>query len=68
MTGAENNIHWTLQQQTDNGFFRNNVFVPGGRALTHSIGYVLSGLVESYLLTENREYLKSALIYSRAIT
>ena len=59
--GAENNLRWTLQQQTDNGFFQNNMFVPGGRALTHSIGYVLSGLVESYLLTKNRKYLESVL-------
>lgn len=59
--GAESNLRWTLRQRTHSGFFRNNVFVPGGRALTHSIGYVLSGLVESHLLTGNQEYLDSVL-------
>jgi hypothetical protein len=59
--GAESNLRWTLLQKMDNGFFRNNVFVPEGRALTHSIGYVLSGLVEFHLLTGNRESLESAL-------
>jgi hypothetical protein len=58
--GAESNLRWTLLQKMHNGFFRNNVFVPGGRALTHSIGYVLSGLVEFHLLTGNREALESA--------
>lgn len=60
--GAEMNLRWTLEQQTDNGFFQNNVFVPGGKALTHAIGYVLSGLVESYLLIHRAEYLKSTLV------
>jgi len=59
--GAESNLQWTLLQKTRNGFFRNNIFMPGGRALTHSIGYVLSGLVEFHLLTGKGEPLEAAL-------
>jgi hypothetical protein len=67
MEGARSNLRWTLLQQTDNGFFRNNVFVPRGRALTHSIGYVLSGLIESYLITDDRDYLNSVMATVRQL-
>ena len=57
VAAGERNVRWTLTQENDRAFFRNNAFRRGGNALTHGIGYVLSGLVESYLLTGREEYL-----------
>ena len=53
------NLNWTLRQENLAGFFRGNAFTPGGNSLTHGIGYVLSALMESYLLTGNSEYLRA---------
>jgi hypothetical protein len=58
--GAIANIEWTLRQQTDYGFFLQNAFSPGANANTHSIGYVLSGLVGAYLLTGEERYRAAA--------
>jgi uncharacterized protein YyaL (SSP411 family) len=57
--GGERNLSWVLRQQTADGFFLNNAFKPGGNANTHGLAYVLSGLIESYLLTGNDDYLKA---------
>lgn len=54
---AHRNIRWTLSQQQKNGFFLHNNFAAGRPALTHSIGYVLRGILESYLLSGEKDYL-----------
>ena len=57
VAAAERNVDWTLTQENDGAFFRSNAFRRGGNALTHGIGYVLSGLIESYLLSGRDDYL-----------
>jgi uncharacterized protein YyaL (SSP411 family) len=51
------NADWTVAQQSDNGFFRNNVFQPGWNANTHGIAYVLQGLLEIFCISEREQYL-----------
>jgi hypothetical protein len=57
VSAAERNVRWTLAQENERAFFRHNAFRRGGSALTHGIGYVLSGLIECYLLTGRDDYL-----------
>src|SRR5262245_33654225 len=54
---ALTNADWTLAQQTSNGFFLNNIFQPGWNANTHSIAYVLQGLIEIHSISGRESYL-----------
>jgi hypothetical protein len=58
---ALNNIGWTLGQQRDNGWFENNAFLPRIPPPTHSIAYVMEGLIESERLTGEKVFLHAAL-------
>jgi len=51
------NVEWSLGQQLDNGYFLHNHFRKGQKALTHSIGYVMRGILEAYLLLGEKRYL-----------
>ncbi|MDA9493653.1 prenyltransferase/squalene oxidase repeat-containing protein [Bradyrhizobium sp. CCBAU 11361] len=51
------NADWTVAQQVANGFFLNNVFQPGWNANTHSIAYVLQGLIEIHCISGRASYL-----------
>lgn len=51
------NADWTVAQQSDNGFFRNNIFQPGWNANTHGIAYVLQGLLEMHCISGRDSYL-----------
>jgi uncharacterized protein YyaL (SSP411 family) len=42
---AARNVRWVLGQQQDNGWFRNNAFRVGSDPFTHTIAYVLEGLL-----------------------
>ena len=44
--GALQNADWALAQQRENGFFKNNIFKPGGNANLHGVSYVMRGLLE----------------------
>jgi MoaA/NifB/PqqE/SkfB family radical SAM enzyme/predicted SAM-dependent methyltransferase len=47
---AEQSIAWILDQALENGWFENNSLSDPEKPWTHLIGYVLVGLLESYLL------------------
>lgn len=64
---GEKNVEWTLKQQQQNGFFRYNSFVENVPATTHTIGYVLRGLLESHLITNNNRYLDSVILAAEEI-
>jgi uncharacterized protein YyaL (SSP411 family) len=51
------NADWTVAQQSDKGFFLNNVFQPGWNANTHGIAYVLQGLLEIHCISGREPYL-----------
>jgi DUF1680 family protein len=58
---AHRNLGWTLAQQRANGWFDNNSFSPDVPPPTHSIAYVMEGMVESERLTGRSDYLNAAL-------
>jgi uncharacterized protein YyaL (SSP411 family) len=64
---AERNLEWTLAQQHENGWFRNNNFNQGCQPPTHSISYVMEGLIESERLTGESRYLNAALKTARKL-
>jgi hypothetical protein len=51
------NADWTVAQQTDTSFFRNNIFQPGRNANTHGIAYVLQGLLEIHRISGREVHL-----------
>lgn len=61
---ALRNCQWTLAQQRPNGWFENNAFFArsGGwdRPFTHTIAYVMEGLLESWRLTGDQALLVAA--------
>jgi hypothetical protein len=60
---ARRNLEWTLEQQQENGWFRNNAFFTAGRwnlPLTHTIAYVMEGLIESWRLLGDERYFDAA--------
>jgi SAM-dependent methyltransferase len=60
-SAAEKFITWTLKEQKDNGFFKKLSFVQGEKPLLHAIIYVLEGLYDYYILTNNKKVLEAVL-------
>jgi len=54
------NIHWALESQLPNGWFNNCCLRDRAEPLTHAIGYVLRGVVEAYLVTNDSTLLATA--------
>jgi hypothetical protein len=53
-------VDWALTQQQPNGWFASNCLSDAERPLTHTIGYVLRGVVEAYLLSDRADLLAAA--------
>jgi hypothetical protein len=64
---AQQNLDWTMQCQLANGWFRENSFEPGAPALTHTIAYVLEGLVESWRRLQDARLLEAAVRGAEAL-
>jgi hypothetical protein len=61
LVSAGKNLDWVVSQQNDVGYWQSANFSPKmPYANTHSLGYILEGLIESYLLTGKNEWLESA--------
>lgn len=58
---ASSNLNWTMQQQTENGWFRNGTSRIGGLPNTHFLSYTCEGLIESYLILKEEKYLDTAI-------
>jgi hypothetical protein len=54
------NIHWALHWQRENGWFANCCVRDASRPLTHTLGYVLRGIIEAYRFTHDEAFLKAA--------
>lgn len=54
------NVAWALSKQQPNGWFADNCLSDPERPLTHTIGYVLRGVIEGYRLAPNAELLAAA--------
>lgn len=55
------NIHWALSLQNENGWFRDCCLSEPDHPLTHTIGYVLRGVVEAYRFTREKAYLEASI-------
>jgi hypothetical protein len=54
------NVRWALRWQAENGWFEKCCLNDADRPLTHTIGYVLRGLVEAYRFTRDPAILDAA--------
>jgi hypothetical protein len=55
------NIKWALSLQTANGWFENCCLSEPEQPLTHTLGYVLRGVIEAYRFTDNKVFLEASL-------
>jgi len=55
------NIQWALHLQQENGWFEKCCLTDTSRPLTHTLGYVLRGILEAYRFTKNPDLLKSCM-------
>jgi len=55
------NIRWALKSQHDNGWFDKCCLVTPSQPLTHTLGYVLRGILEAYRFTEDPYLLQSCI-------
>ena len=54
------NVRWALKYQQDNGWFDKCCLEDPSRPLTHTLGYVLRGIIEAYRFTDDRSFLEAA--------
>jgi rhamnogalacturonyl hydrolase YesR len=54
------NVRWALQLQRENGWFDKCCLNNSSQPLTHTLGYVLRGILEAYRFTKDRTLLEAA--------
>lgn len=54
-------VDWALTRQQANGWFASNCLTDPERPLTHTIGYVLRGVLEGHLLSGRADLLEAAI-------
>lgn len=57
---AVRNVRWALSHQRDNGWFARCCLERESAPLTHTLGYVLRGVLEAYLFTREADLLAAA--------
>jgi hypothetical protein len=57
---AMSNVRWALKKQLQNGWFSDCCLGDPSRPLTHTLGYVLRGLVEAHRFTDDKSILIAA--------
>jgi hypothetical protein len=57
---ARANVRWALTRQRSNGWFESCCLSDPAQPLTHTIGYVLRGMIEVYRVCGDAEILRSA--------
>lgn len=60
LEGGEKNIRFSLSQQNENGWFRNNCLTDATAPLLHTISYAIEGIWGGGDLLQNPEYLQRA--------
>lgn len=58
---ATSNLNWVIENMTDDGWINYASFKPNEPPQTHGISYTLRGLVESYNICLNKNYLNAVL-------
>ena len=64
---AMRNVWWALSHQNDQGWFANCCLTDPLNPLSHTIGYVLRGMVEAYLFTRDERILRAALMTAEGV-
>jgi hypothetical protein len=64
---AEANVRWALRSQRANGWFEKCCLEDPARPLTHTIGYVVRGVLEAHRFTRNAAYLEAARLASDGV-
>ncbi len=65
---ALKNIDWALTKQTKNGWFSHCCLEDPKAPLTHTIGYVLRGVLEAYLHSGQNKYLEAAKLTAKPLS
>lgn len=55
------NVRWALSRQNDNGWFHDCCLSEPEHPLTHTIGYVLRGVIEAFRYSGKEEYLQASI-------
>lgn len=61
-------VDWALTKQLQNGWFSSNCLSDPVKPLTHTIGYVLRGVIEAHLLSGDAKYLAAAVRTGESLT
>jgi len=64
---ALKNVDWALTKQQGNGWFSDCCLEDPQAPLTHTIGYVLRGVVEAYLHSKEQKYLDAAMLTAKPL-
>ncbi len=59
---ALKNVDWAISHQNENGWFEKCCLDRPDAPLTHTIGYVLRGVIEAHRFSNDDKYLQSALL------
>ena len=65
---ALKNINWAITKQQENGWFDDCCLEQPDSPLTHTLGYVVRGIVEGYLYSKDEKLLTSAMKFAGAVT
>jgi hypothetical protein len=60
-------VRWALTKQLDNGWFQSCCLTQPDQPLTHTLGYVLRGLVEAYHWSGDQQVLDAAVLTARGL-
>lgn len=64
---ANRQVRWAMTKQRPNGWFAENCLTEPERPLTHTIGYVLRGVLEAYRFTGDADFLDAAVRCGRGV-
>ena len=65
---ALKNINWAITKQQENGWFDDCCLEQPDSPLTHTLGYVIRGIMEGYLYSKDEKLLTSAMKFAGAVT
>lgn len=60
-------VDWALTKQQPNGWFASNCLTDAENPLTHTIGYVLRGVLEGHLLSGRPDLLQAAILTANGL-
>lgn len=58
---ASSNVDWALTAQKENGWFEKCCLEDPTNPLTHTLGYVLRGIIEAYRYTKEERFLRASI-------